>query len=221
MTSHPQRERTYTPNQVVAYNLRRARLEKGWTQERAARELAPHLGVHWSAASYSLTERSAERSTRVRHFTAHELVAFSRTFGLPVLWFLLPPSLGPEGPPLCIAPAGVSAPEALSLGSYLEVLLGTTDGPAQLALRLEELRRERPGEMETSFFRLLDEISTVASHSAVRQVVGDLEARAQGLRDLALFLEEASETTARGMEAALKRLHDDCYGELLAQEEDS
>jgi hypothetical protein len=40
-----------TPNQVVAYNLVRARLLRSWTQKQAAEALAPYLGTCWSVAS--------------------------------------------------------------------------------------------------------------------------------------------------------------------------
>ncbi len=48
----------FTPNQVVAYNLTRAREHRGWTQDEAAEALAPYLGTRWSKASFSQAERS-------------------------------------------------------------------------------------------------------------------------------------------------------------------
>lgn len=80
----------FTPNQVVAYNLRRAREVRGLTQEEAAARLAPALGDQWSVASWSSAERSVT-GKRVRNFTADELLAFSRAFDLPVQWFFTPP----------------------------------------------------------------------------------------------------------------------------------
>lgn len=80
-----------TANQVVAYNLTRARQLRGWSQEEAARRLAPHLGVEWSKALFSAAERSVD-GNRIRPFDADELVAFSRTFDLPIGYFFLPPT---------------------------------------------------------------------------------------------------------------------------------
>ena len=71
-----------TANQTVALNLRLAREERGWTQDQAAERLEPFLGRRWSKASWSAAERSAD-GTRVREFTADELVALSKAFGLP------------------------------------------------------------------------------------------------------------------------------------------
>ena len=77
-------------NQIVAWNFRAARELRGWTQEECAVHLAAHLGHQLPKASISAIERSVE-SDRRREFDAAELVAFARTFDLPVVWFLLPP----------------------------------------------------------------------------------------------------------------------------------
>ena len=69
--------RTWSPNQVVAHNLTRARLLRGWTQDQAAEALAPYLGTRLSLASFSAIERSIA-GTRVKQFTADELVALTR-----------------------------------------------------------------------------------------------------------------------------------------------
>jgi hypothetical protein len=80
-----------SPNRIVAFNLTRARQLRGWTQGQTAMALEPHLGKRWSKASMSQAERSvAGKITRT--FDADELVAFSRTFGLPVAWFFMPPT---------------------------------------------------------------------------------------------------------------------------------
>jgi transcriptional regulator with XRE-family HTH domain len=79
-----------TANQLVAYNLRRARLLRGWTQEEAARELEPYVGKRWSKAVWSAAETSISGS-RTREFTADELLAVAATFDVPVGWFFLPP----------------------------------------------------------------------------------------------------------------------------------
>jgi transcriptional regulator with XRE-family HTH domain len=80
---------TITANQLVAANLRRARELRELTQEQAAERLEPYLGTRWSPAVFSAAETSV-RTKRVREFSANELLAFSRAFDLPVLWFFLP-----------------------------------------------------------------------------------------------------------------------------------
>ena len=71
-----------TPNQLVAYNIRRARELKGWTQEQAAEEFEKYHGERWSKASWSAAERSAE-TERIRRFDADALFNLARTFEVP------------------------------------------------------------------------------------------------------------------------------------------
>jgi transcriptional regulator with XRE-family HTH domain len=82
--------RTWTPNQVVAYNIVRARELRGWTQARAASQLAEFFGTKWTEASYAQIERSIT-GARVRQFSADDLVALARGFELPIGFFLTPP----------------------------------------------------------------------------------------------------------------------------------
>lgn len=79
-----------TPNQLVGYNLACARRERGWTQAQAAEALEPHLGVRWTVAQVSAAERSVD-GTRVRQFTADDIVAFAQAFEVPISYFFVPP----------------------------------------------------------------------------------------------------------------------------------
>ncbi|WP_143576778.1 helix-turn-helix domain-containing protein [Streptomyces acidiscabies] len=78
-----------TINQVVSYNLGRARRSRGWTQEETASRLEAASGKKWTAATLSASER-AIATNRPRVFDANELIAFSRVFEYPVGYFLLP-----------------------------------------------------------------------------------------------------------------------------------
>jgi hypothetical protein len=89
-------DQVITANQLVAYNLMRARKSMGWSQEEAAEQLAPYLGAHWSEDVYSAAERSYQEDP-VRQFTADELLALSRAFAVPVSYFFLPPPEGDRG----------------------------------------------------------------------------------------------------------------------------
>jgi transcriptional regulator with XRE-family HTH domain len=77
-------------NQVVAYNFRRARELRGWTQDEAAMALEPLLGQRLPQASISAIERAYEGDRR-REFDAQEILAFALAFNLPLVWFFLPP----------------------------------------------------------------------------------------------------------------------------------
>lgn len=77
-------------NQVVAYNFRVARELRGWTQEEAAEQLEPYLGMRLTQASISAIERAWD-GDRNREFDAQEILAFALAFDLPLIWFYLPP----------------------------------------------------------------------------------------------------------------------------------
>lgn len=79
-----------TMNQLVSYNLMRIRRSQGWKQQDVARQLEKHTGRSWSNASVSAAER-AWQGGRMRRFDAGELMAFARVFGVPLVYFLLPP----------------------------------------------------------------------------------------------------------------------------------
>lgn len=66
---------------VVARNITIARELHGWSQHEAADRLERLLGRRWSKATYSAAERSVT-GRRVRRFTADEIDALARTFGV-------------------------------------------------------------------------------------------------------------------------------------------
>lgn len=138
---------TLTPNQIVAFNLRRARELKGWTQDEAAEHLEPHLGARWSKASYSAAERSVD-GERIREFTADDLVAFARTFRLPIAWFLTPPGGEEFGDVAKVRTP--DHPDGLSTGELLD-LLYEMGGP--LAARLTQLGEALPAQQTTRLQR--------------------------------------------------------------------
>jgi len=88
--SRKRTSKSFTANQLVAANLRRAREQSGLTQEQAAVQLWPYLGVRWSPAVFSAAETSV-KTTRVREFDANEILAFACVFGKPIAWFFMPP----------------------------------------------------------------------------------------------------------------------------------
>lgn len=83
----------WTPSQVVAHNVTRARELRGLSQSDVAARLSQFTGTSWSATTVAQAEGSVS-GNRVRQFTANELVALARTFDLPVLYFFLPPEDG-------------------------------------------------------------------------------------------------------------------------------
>jgi transcriptional regulator with XRE-family HTH domain len=112
-----------TPNQLIAFNLKEVREEKGWTQEKAAEELATFLGRRWSKASYSAAERSVD-TPRIKQFSADELVAMCFAFNVPMVRFFAPPTRRVHGRPVRIrisqnAPAGAE----IDPGGFVVVII--------------------------------------------------------------------------------------------------
>jgi hypothetical protein len=126
----PRRQRparpAWTPNQLVAHNIAKARLLRGWTQDQAAEACEPYLGKRLSPASWSALERSVDGG-RIREITADELIGFARGFGLPVGFFLTPPSSW-DGHAVATPDA---APHGLEPIELFDVVIGTPENLAE------------------------------------------------------------------------------------------
>ncbi len=178
-----------TPNQVVSYNLAQARQLRRWTQQQAIDALEPHLGARWSIANYSAAERSVDGG-RIRNFDADEIVAFARTFDLPVTWFFMPP------PPWASpgVPATLQTPDTERFGAPLALLadlvFGTDEHAALLALRLQTFLDELgPNPLTDAQRRITDTVETRKAQ-LVRHTLGDLQQWQTQLRALANHLED-------------------------------
>lgn len=79
-------------NQIVAYNLAAVRKLRGWTQTETAARLEPVLGRRITQATMSALERTYDGpADRRRQFDAQDLGVFSKVFGVPIVFFFLPP----------------------------------------------------------------------------------------------------------------------------------
>jgi len=196
-----------TPNQVVAHNLRLARLLRGWTQDEAAEHLEPYLGVRWSNASYSAAERSTDRPGRIRNFTADELIAFALAFKLPVTWFLLPPEKDPAGRVPVIATPGAPEGSGHLPGVILELVFGNPESQALTEKRVEELLDDLGLEARGLYMRLIDGVSGLAARVSLKHALGsDLRKDAATLRRVAQLMEAAEEVAEERLETALQRM---------------
>lgn len=87
-----------TMNQVVAYNLKRARVARGLTQTELGERLATITGTRWSRSALSAAEKGWGGETgRVRNVDADELLAYSLALDVPITWFFLPPAVDEGG----------------------------------------------------------------------------------------------------------------------------
>lgn len=188
-----------SPNQVVAFNLTRAREDKGWTQDQAAEALAPYLGTRWSKASVSQAERSIAGKF-IRKFDADEIVAFARAFELPISWFFMPPPPWSNQPGV---PVKLSTPDAepfgAALGLLVDLIFGDPGQQALLSLRLQSFLDELgPLGLTEAQHRIASAVNlrveALVAHSfrglgqwqtALRSIANqleDLEVRAKGRR---------------------------------------
>ena len=178
------RYRGMDPNQVVAYNLTRARQLRGLTQDEAAAALEPYLGVRWSKASFSQAERSVA-GRFVRRFDAEEIVAFARTFELPVTWFFLPPPAWKDG-----APVKLTTADARRFGTELALLVDLVFGDADdqralLEARLNEFFDDLGPERITSAQERIAGAAAMRRAAVVRHRLGDVQQWEGWLRTLA------------------------------------
>ena len=195
--------RTWSPNQVVAQNLIRARLLRGWTQDEAAEALAPYLGTRLSTASFSAIERSIA-GTRVKQFTADELVALSRAFDLPLGWWFTPPADGalhtPDHPRT-----------GVDFDSLVDVVLGTAETIPAWTDALHQWAAGRAGTTGARGRRLAaggaEQIDRRA-RTLLRERFGDLTQARDVLRrlaDLVAELDEPPRPVGRGRGGARRR----------------
>ena len=151
-----------TANQIVAYNLARIRKVRGLSQGQAAELLEPYLGARWSKAVYSAAERSYD-GKRVRQFTADNLVAISKAFGVPVVYFFLPPKAEDRGPATSLG----SGEHDIAWSELFDVMLGGAYRSTLLPRVLELPAEDRPA-ASTRLGQLIALVSSNGSAAAER-----------------------------------------------------
>ncbi len=189
----------FTPNQVVAQRIALARQLRGWTQEEAADRLEPFLGMRWSAATFSIVERSVD-GKRIRQFSADELVALSRAFEVPIGWWFTP-AWGDESAVV----ATPDAPEGLPAQLMVDVVMGAVDGFEAWAnelLRWASTQRVIVDQATGRIVRQdsisprtepwLDDVARLRAEMSVAAKFGDLAAAKDGLTRVLALLEELS-----------------------------
>lgn len=203
--------RTMTPNQIVAYNVAKARALRGWTQEQAAEKLAPYLGARLSGASFSALERSAWTVNRIKQFSADELLALSRGFDLPIGLFFTPPPPeldaalhAPDAPmpgldPIVILDAILGKPD--NLGYWQDELLAYASSTAPPP----QTKKEKPHVTPKDLPDRVNPIAALRAKALLRHSFGDLESAKGVLERLAELAGALDETTPDDLEAPAPR----------------
>ena len=165
--------RSWTPNQIIAYNLKRVREGNAMSQKTAAKHCAEYLGREWSVASWSAAEVSANPDKRPRKFTADDIVGFSQAFDVPVSYFFALPRLEDgdvivtaDTPTAKVVPAASYAAKQVAEHESIQELQSMPGELYDIAEKLETLRdtidgliQPPPGEPEVPGPRLFEERS--------------------------------------------------------------
>lgn len=117
-------------NAIVSYNVRALRERLGWTQEAVAERLGRLTGHRLPQASISAME-GAFAGRRRRRFDAHELYLLAELFGVPIVYFFLPP-------PRDLTDGQVLADTGRSVEALYAAFLGGDDQLAALDDRLTQ-----------------------------------------------------------------------------------
>ena len=194
----PSAQPAWTPNQIVAHNISKARLFRGWTQDQAAEACEPYLGTRLSPASWSALERSVDGG-RIREITADELVAFARAFDLPIGFFLTPPSVWDNH----VVATPDTGPEGLEPVELFDVVIGTDENLAAWEQYLlswpspEQRVRLHPDGTIEDLGRVQEDVhprlagpAALRAQLLLREQFGDLEAAREVLERLTVALDE-------------------------------
>lgn len=193
----------WTPNQIVAHNMAKARLFRGWTQDQAAEACEPYLGARLSPASWSALERSVDGG-RIREITADELVAFARAFNLPIGFFLTPPSVwdnhvvntpdaGPDGlEPIELFDVVIGTEE--NLAAWEQYLLSWPSPQHRVALH-DDGTMEHLGRVQADVHPRLAGPAALRAKLLLREHFGDLDAARDVLARLTATLNHLDEPT--------------------------
>jgi transcriptional regulator with XRE-family HTH domain len=193
-------------NQLVAYNLRRARELRGWTQEEAAERLEPFLGVRWDGPTFSVAERwRPKKGQKARKFDPDDIIAFAKAFRVPVTWFLLPPE-PQDGLRFVQAPGQAGRGEGVSPGAMVELVLGTEEGWTLIEGRLTDLFKVLPSKLASDLQR------RVAMY-AFTEAAAVLHGSSAALSETEAHLREAADLLANARRASMGRIIRESFGD--------
>ncbi len=190
-----------TPNQLVGYNLGCARQERRWTQAQAAEALEPHLGVRWTVAQVSAAERSID-GTRIRQFTADDLVAFAQAFEVPITYFFLPPRPGTTWDKV---ERGTSQDQLnRTMAVMIDLIFGDPDvGAPRLARHLHDIMRDLDPALYSDAQRRIFSMAKLRMLGVVGQAIGSLGGWQESLRGLADELGKLESDVAAALSRSL------------------
>src|SRR5439155_25979521 len=155
-----------------------------------------------SGASFSALERSAWNPSRIKVFSADELMALSRGFDLPIGFFFTPPppafDAGLHGPdagmkgldPIVLLNAILGSPD--NIGYWEAELLAYSASQAPMP----RSKREKPSVSPKDLAERLEPIGTLRAKALLRQAFGELGDASEVLERLAEALRMLDDTAS-------------------------
>lgn len=205
-----------TPNQLVGHNLWQARSERGWTQAEAAEALEPHLGVRWTVAQVSAAERSID-GTRIRQFTADDIVAFAQAFELPVTYFFLPTN--PHATWTKVEPNTSIGQLNRTMAVMIDLIFGDANTGAPLvSSRLHDVMSLMDPELFSDAQRRIFGLARQRLLAVVGRAIGSFGDWQKSLRSMADDLAELSADAAEVVARSLPEVSEEDVAALLAGE---
>ena len=205
-----------TPNQLVGYNLFCARQERGWTQAQAAEALEPHLGVRWTVAQVSAAERSVD-GTRIRQFTADDIVAFAQAFDVPITYFFLPPRPGATWSK--VQPGTSDDQLSRTMAVMIDLIFGdATDGAPLLAKHLHDVMDNLDPALFSDAQERIFALARLRLLGVVSQAIGSIGGWQQSLRSLADELGKLEDDVAAALVRTLPDVTEADFKGLVAED---
>jgi transcriptional regulator with XRE-family HTH domain len=205
-----------TPNQLVGYNLFCARQERGWTQAQAAEALEPHLGVRWTVAQVSAAERSVD-GTRIRQFTADDIVAFAQAFDVPITYFFLPPRPGATWSK--VKPGTSDDQLSRTMAVMIDLIFGdATDGAPLLAKHLHDVMDNLDPALFSDAQERIFALARLRLLGVVSQAIGSIGGWQQSLRSLADELGKLEDDVAAALARTLPDVTEADFKGLVAED---
>ncbi len=205
-----------TPNQLVGYNLFCARQERGWTQAQAAEALEPHLGVRWTVAQVSAAERSVD-GTRIRQFTADDIVAFAQAFDVPITYFFLPPRPGATWSK--VKPGTSDDQLSRTMAVMIDLIFGdATDGAPLLAKHLHDVMDNLDPALFSDAQERIFALARLRLLGVVSQAIGSIGGWQQSLRSLADELGKLEDDVAAALVRTLPDVTEADFKGLVAED---
>jgi uncharacterized coiled-coil protein SlyX len=135
---------------------------------------------------------------RIRNFDADEIVAFARTFDLPVTFFFMPPVPWADSLPVRLQTPD-AGPLGVALTKMVDLVFGERHNMALLSERLQQFLERLGPDRVTDAQGRIQKLVLVRMSKLVKESFGDLDRWQTQLRSMANQLEDMVNEARRGV----------------------